>query len=107
MTWVQQNYDRFLLALFAVLLLACSGLLFFNAHDFATVFAGIRGEVHQNSYIPPVHQDAVADDLKELNTPDQWNARIINKRRLPAFDSGPLHLQNHHDGGRHADPAAH
>ena len=47
MIWVQQNYDRFLLALFAALLLACAGLLFYNAHNYTKVFEEIRGAVHQ------------------------------------------------------------
>ena len=89
MTWVQQNYDRFLLALFAVLLLACSGLLFYNVHNFTSVFASIRGEVHQNDKVPKVDEEAVASDLKELSTPDAWAPRLINNRRLPVFDSVP------------------
>ena len=89
MTWVQQNYDRFLLALFAVLLLACSGLLFYNAHNFNSVFASIRGEVRQNDKVPNVDQEAVNANLKGLTTPDVWDPRVINNRRLPVFDSVP------------------
>ena len=89
MNWVQQNYDRFLLALFAALLLACAGLLFYNAQNFAAVFASIQGQVPQNTKIPPVHQEAVTEDLQKLNAPDNWQARIVNKRRLPVFDSVP------------------
>ena len=89
MTWVQQNYDRFLLALFAMLLLACAGLLFYNAHTFATVFERLHDPVVERNTIPPVQQQVVAEDLKHLPDPDQWQGRIIGKRRLPVFDSVP------------------
>ena len=31
----------------------------------------------------------MATDLKELSTPDSWNARLVSNRRLPVFDSVP------------------
>ena len=43
MTWVKQNYDRFLLALFAAALLVCAGLLFNNARNYNDVFNSLKG----------------------------------------------------------------
>lgn len=98
MPWVKQNYDRFLLALFAVLLLACAGLLFANAHGFATVFEGIRNPARQNTTVPSVQEEAVTENLKQIPTPEQWQARIIDSRRLPVFDSVPYIAKTTVDG---------
>lgn len=102
MTWVQQNYDRFLLALFAVILLACSALLFNNAHNFTSVFDSIKGQVAQKSNVPRVEQEAVMEKQQKLAKPDEWPARIVNNRRLPVFVSPPYIA----DGDHLVDPMA-
>ena len=89
MNWIKQNYDRFLLALFSVVLLACAGLLFSNAHGFATVFDELKHPVARNNNIPRVDQEAVADKQQHLEKPDEWPARMVDSRRLPLFVSVP------------------
>ncbi len=102
MTWVKQNYDRFLLSLFAVALLACAGLLFNNARNFSSVFDGIKGQVTQKSIVPPVAQETVAAQQTKLTNPDIWEARLVNKRQLPVFVSVPYIA----DGENLVDPLA-
>lgn len=89
MTWIQQNYDRFLLAVFAAALLACAGLLFNNAHNFHKVFLSLADEVKQKDIVPPVQVDAVNQEQQKLTSPDQWPPRMIDGTRLPVFVSVP------------------
>lgn len=89
MTWVQQNYDRFLLAVFAAALLACAGLLFNNAHNFADVFKRLNEPVPEGKKVPNVAQEAVQAEQAKLTTPDQWGTRVVNGSRLPVFVSVP------------------
>ena len=89
MHWIKQNYDRFLLALFSVILLACAGLLFNNAHGFATVFDELKRPVSKNNTIPHVDQDAVAEKQQRLDKPDEWGTRMVDGQRLPVFVSVP------------------
>ncbi len=102
MTWVKLNYDRFLLAVFAVALLACAGLLFNNARNFHSVFAGLADEKPQKSKIPPVATDAVVENQQKLAKPDIWPARMTEGRRLPVFVSVPYIA----DGDNLVDPLA-
>lgn len=90
MTWVKQNYDRFVLALFAAALLACAGLLFNNVRNYNDVFNVLKGQVTQNRTLPVnVDPKNVAAEVTNLDTPDTWAARMIDNRRLPLFVSVP------------------
>ena len=89
MTWVKENYDRFLLALLAAALLGCAGLLFNNARGFNSVFASLKDQVRQNNTIQSPDQDRIVSEQEHLNKPDQWGPRIIDNRRLPVFASVP------------------
>ncbi len=89
MTWVKQNYDRFLLALLAVAVLACAGLLFNNAHNYNAVFASLKEQVPRSNKFQGVEQDKVTEQQQKLTNPDVWPARLVDNRRLPLFDSVP------------------
>ena len=93
MTWVKQNYDRFLLALAAAALLACAGLLFGNVRGYHEVFDTLKGKVvpNRNAENLNVSVSKVTEDEKALTNPDLWAARMITiNRRLPLFVSPPF-----------------
>ena len=94
MNWVQHNYDRFLLALMALALAVCAGMLFNNARNYNAVFKSLSVPVHHNEALPPEairnsDEAAVAREAESLAKPDQWGDRMINKQRLPLFVSVP------------------
>ena len=91
MTWVKQNYDRFLLAVCAAALLICAGLLFNNVRGYNETFAGLQGQVIPNRHIPvSINQDRVTTDRKALADPALWQAKMLDgSRRLPVFVSVP------------------
>ena len=91
MTWVKQNYDRFMLAICAAGLLACAGLLFNNVRAYNAIFDSLKGRVTQDRKIPvTLNTEKVTTDQEKLEKPDQWEPRLIDKnRRLPAFVSVP------------------
>ena len=57
MTWIKQNYDRFLVALFSAFLLACAATLLLNARSFNFVFASLKDQVPRKNTIPQVDQE--------------------------------------------------
>jgi hypothetical protein len=73
MTWIKQNYDQFILAIFAVLLAALSGYLIYNAKSFPQVFAGIETEPFHNNKIPPLDMSAIQSSAAALKNPAAWN----------------------------------
>ena len=94
MTWVQQNYDRFLLALMALVLAVCAGMLFNNARNYNAVFQSLSRPVHHNETLPAevtrnADQAAVAQEQAALSKPDQWQTRKVNDQLLPVFVSTP------------------
>ena len=89
MTWVKQNYDRFLLAVLAAAVLACAGLLFNNARNYNAVFASLKDQVPRSNKFQVVEQDRVTNEQQKLANPDIWPPRIVDNRRLPVFDSVP------------------
>ncbi len=89
MTWVKQNYDRFLLAVLAAVVLACAGLLFNNSRNYNAVFASLKDQVPRSNKFQVVEQDKVISEQQKLANPDVWPARMMDNRRLPVFDSVP------------------
>jgi hypothetical protein len=75
MDWIKRNYDQFILALVALLLLVLSGLLISSAMSFQQTFAGIRGEVFHNNAVPPVDMSAIKDATAALQNPGKWELR--------------------------------
>ena len=90
MTWIKQNYDRFLLAVFALVLLVSAGLLITNAHGYNDVFASLQKQPVASSK-PPVSVDTKEfdEDMTKLADPDLWKPRPLGKYQLPLFVSVP------------------
>ena len=72
MDWIKRNYDQFILALVALLLLVLSGLLINSAIGFQQTFAGIRGEVFHHNEIPPVDTKSLEDAANAVKNPAKW-----------------------------------
>jgi hypothetical protein len=72
MDWIKRNYDQFILALVALLLLVLSGLLINSARSFEQIFEGIRGQVFHNNTIPPVDMADLQQAVDSLQTPAKW-----------------------------------
>jgi hypothetical protein len=89
MKWIKENYDRFFVALFATILLACAAVLFWDAHNFNSAFASLKDQIPRKTNIPPLGQDAVVEEETKLAKPDEWEPRTENNRRLPVFVSVP------------------
>jgi len=75
MNWIKRNYDQFILALVALILLALSGLLINNAIGFQATFAGIRGEVFHNNNVPPVDLGPIQDAVAAIQAPAKWQRK--------------------------------
>ncbi len=94
MTWVKQNYDRFLLALMALALAVCAGLLFNNARNFNVVFKSLSDQVPRYHDLPKdavkgADPDAVERNQQQLAKPGLWQNRVVDRQRLPVFASIP------------------
>ena len=89
MTWVKENYDRFLLALAAFILFVCAVILFVQARSFKSVFASLNDQVTKNTTIPPVSVEKIAAENQKLKTPDTWKPRTSGDRRIQVFVSAP------------------
>ncbi len=94
MTWVKQNYDRFLLSLVALALAVCAGLLFNNARNFNAVFKSLSDQVRHNPDLPPdaikgADRSTVEKEEEKLAKPDLWGNRVVDKQPLRPFVSIP------------------
>lgn len=95
MAWIKQNYDRFLLAVFALVLLICAGLLINNARGYNEVFKSLSDQVPKNTKLPPVPEKDIAEKQQQLTTPAVWQPRMVNSTNnrpilLPLFRSTPI-----------------
>ncbi|SRR5581483_3569172 len=72
MDWIKKNYDQAILSLVALVLLAMSGLLFWDALNFSDTFASIRGEVPHNDKIPPLETTPIDNAQAALTKPPTW-----------------------------------
>jgi hypothetical protein len=89
MTWIKENYDRFIVLVFAAALLICATMLLLDARSFNSVFDSLHQPFTRQTKIPEVAQDAVVAEEGKLAKPEQWIPRSIGNRRLPLFVSVP------------------
>ena len=90
MAWIKQNYDRFLLAVFALVLLISAGLLITNAHGYSEVFSSLQKPVSASPKVPvDVDVDNFNRKMQKLAEPDVWKARMHGQYQLPLFNSEP------------------
>ena len=101
MNWAKQNYDRVLLAVFAVALLLCAGLLLNNVRGYHETFAGLQDKVPQKRTLPvSVDPGKITAEQKKVADPDTWAPRMLGpNRRLPLFVSVPYIAKTEIDPG--------
>ena len=99
MAWIKTNYDRFLLAMFALILLVSAGLLINSARGYSEVFSSLQNQPKPDPK-PPVKGNMAEVDarLEKLSTPDLWKPRLVGKSQLPLFVSVPEIAKTNPDG---------
>ncbi len=93
MTWIKQNYDRFLLAVFALVLLICAGLLINNARGYSEVFKSLSDQVVKRSSTGVnLDEKGIAEKQMQMTAPQTWQPRAIGEKKLllPLFRSTPI-----------------
>ncbi|MDP9290946.1 MAG: hypothetical protein M3O82_01120 [Verrucomicrobiota bacterium] len=75
MDWVKKNYDQFLLAVIALVLLAFSIILIRDSLAFREVFAGIRGQITPNNNVPPIDPTSLDQAQGKEQKPANWAPR--------------------------------
>jgi hypothetical protein len=73
MDWIKKRYDQFLLALFAVMLLAFAILIILKIGAFGEKFTEAATPVPPKMNIPPLILDRVDEAKTALETPPVWN----------------------------------
>lgn len=92
MDWVKKNYDQFLLAIIALVLLAFSAMLIRNSLGFREVFAGIRGQITPNNNVPPIDPTSLDQAQAKEQKPANWSARkgsLFVSRKYLVKDNKP------------------
>jgi hypothetical protein len=89
MNWVKENYDRFLLAVAAVVLAVSAFLLFNQSRSFGAIFDSLKDPVIKSKDVPAANPEVIAKQSEHLTHPDTWKPRIVAGRPLPVFVSVP------------------
>jgi len=72
MNWIKKRYDQFLLALLAIVLLACAVLIFLRVQSFGERFSDAVATVPPNNKVPPVKLDLIDKAKEMLENPPLW-----------------------------------
>ncbi len=72
MDWIKKRYDQFLLALAAILLLACAVLLILRAQSFGEKFNDVQAAIPPNNKIPPLVLDRIEEAKATTEKPSAW-----------------------------------
>ena len=75
MDWIKKNVDKFILALFAVALLAVSGMLFMKTSGFEEGFYAAVANPTPNNQIPAVDTVVIDEARRQLEQPNIWKQR--------------------------------
>jgi hypothetical protein len=73
MDWVKQNYERALLGLTAIALLACSVLVILKVQAFPSLFEGRDSTKPQDNTIKPYPVEGLTAAAGQVNKPRLWN----------------------------------
>jgi len=74
MDWLKKNYERVLLGVAAVALLACAGLVISSVQSFPDQFAGRDSTKPKISKIEPYPTEVIASAEKQLKSPRNWTS---------------------------------
>ncbi len=72
MDWLKQNYERAILILAAVILLACAGLIFLNVSKFPEQFSDRNSTKPKDNNIPPAPLQTLEDAANQVKNPRTW-----------------------------------
>jgi hypothetical protein len=72
MNWIKKRYDQLLLAVLAVVLLACAITIFLRVQSFPEKFSQAVASVPPNNKVPPVVLDKIERAKEELQHPPEW-----------------------------------
>lgn len=72
MTWIKENYEKFILLVVSLLLLVFSVLLILRGMAFQKTFAGLRQQVSGSTEVEPVNSSVIEGALAQIETPDRW-----------------------------------
>jgi hypothetical protein len=87
MTWIKKRYDQFLLALFAVGLIASAILIFLRIQDFGEKFTEALTNVPPSDKVPAVELERIDKAKAELEKPPAWTSSEKDKSRGSLFVS--------------------
>jgi len=88
MNWIQKNYERALLIFSAVLALAGSGWIIYQASGFKS--RTVLDEVTPKSVLEPISSDLVAEASRRVDTVPLWPVNLD----MPLFSSTPFLVMN-------------
>ena len=106
MVWIKRNYDQFILALVALVLLVLSGFIVTQAVSFQQTFVGIKSPVVHHNEIPQVDMSSLQQAAAAIQNPAKWDldpnqgslfvstpyiARADGTLSDPSKDRTPLH----------------
>lgn len=74
MDWIKKNYDRFILAVFAVLLIGVAVMLFLSAQSFGEKFSDAMSPAMKSDKVPEVDAGRIAAAKKHFEKPITWES---------------------------------
>jgi len=89
MDWIKKNYDRFILAVFAVVLIGVAVMLFLSAQKFGDKFAEAMSSPAKSNKIPEVDTARITAAKKSFESPTVWKSDVQGGR---LFTSEPYYV---------------
>src|SRR5690606_32376425 len=99
MEWLKKNYERALLAVTALVLLASGGLIIRNVQGFPEQFAGRNSSKPQDNTIKPYPTESLREAAARVKSPTPWT---VHDGSL--FVSRPYVLKKEGDNTTLIDP---
>lgn len=96
MDWLKKHFDRVLLAVMGIILIACSGLIITSALSFSDNFAEGKTPPRRNDNVPPPATDLVKQRISSIEKPGDWGTHAGS-----LFVSDPYVIK---DGGQPLNP---
>ncbi len=92
MDWLKKHFDRVILAVMAIIVIACAGLIISNALSFGDVFAQSKTPPRQNNDVPSPGTALVKQRISSIEKPKDWG---IHQGSL--FVSDPYVIKDNND----------
>jgi hypothetical protein len=102
MDWIKAHYEKCLLALAALLLIALSAFLFLKTNSFNEVFAPVLNEPPHSNKVEPVDASELERVQKEIQAPAKWVAEEGGNIRGALFVSDKYIIKD--DGSGQGKP---